>query len=175
MVLYTGSVRFLVAFACLAAVAALGGCHPGGVYAGDPGAFHDLDRGHTNGRQFDFVTNKPDGDDWQIRIRGSALWAAYSKGDKSDQLGTANLTPKEMKKVWKMIDDLGLDDRDKGKQDPDEGYVTLRLREPGLGVDDPAEIHTVYVSRDEPGDDVTDLAIYLQDLVSKYFKEKPNF
>ena len=71
--------------------------------------------------------------------------------------------------------------RPRGKLDLDarwrwiEGFVTLRLREPGLGVDDPAEIHTVYVSRDDPGDDVTDLAVYLQDLVQKYFKEKPNF
>lgn len=164
--------RVFVAIVCLA----LAACHPGGEYAGGRGAFgDDLDRGQTNGRQFDFVTNKPDGDDWQIRIRGSSLWAAYSKGDKSDQLGTANLKTKEVKKVWDLIDALGLDDRKPGTQDHDEGFVTLRLREPGLGVDDPAEIHTVYVSRDDPGDDVTDLAVYLQDLVEKYFKEKPNF
>lgn len=165
--------RFVVAAVACVALAA---CHPGGEYAGGQGAFNgDLDRGNTNGRQFDFVTNKPDGDDWQIRIRGSSLWAAYSKGDDSDQLGTANLTTKEMTKVWKLIDALDLPDRKKGEQDPDEGYVKLRLREPGLGVDDPALIHTVYVSRDAPGDDVTELAIYLQDLVSKYFKERPNF
>lgn len=165
------SVRVL-AVSVLFAVAA---CHAGGSYGPSTGFGDDLDRGETNGRQFDFVTNKPDGDDWQIRIRGSSLWAAYSKDDKSDQLGTANLSSKERKKVWDLIDALGLDDREEGKQDHDEGFVTLRLREPGLGVDDPAEIHTVYVSRDDPGDDVTDLAVYLQDLVQKYFKEKPNF
>ena len=164
------SVRVL-AVSVLFAVAA---CHAGGSYGPSTGFGDDLDRGETNGRQFDFVTNKPDGDDWQIRIRGASLWAAYSNGAKSDQLGTANLSAKEVKKVWELVDALGIPDRKKGKQDPDEGYVTLRLREPG-GSDNDADLYTVYVSRAEPGDDVTSLAEYLQDLISKYFKEKPNF
>jgi hypothetical protein len=155
----------------LAFVLAIAACHAGGEYASGHSA-GDLDRGETNGRQFDFVTNKPDGDDWQIRVRGASLWAAYSSGDKSDQLGTANLKEKEVTKLWKLVDDLNIPERKKGKQDEDEGYVTLRLREPGA---DQHDIYTVYVSRGEPGDEVEALATYLQDLVAKYFKEKPNF
>jgi hypothetical protein len=162
------SVRVLAALALFA----ISACHAGGEYAPSGRAGGDVDRGETNGRQFDFVTNKPDGDDWQIRVRGASLWAAYSKADKSDTLGTANLSAKEVKKVWGLVDALGIPERKKGKQDEDEGYVTLRLREPG---EDQHDIYTVYVSRAEPGDDVEALASYLQELVGKYFKEKPNF
>ncbi len=103
-------------------------CHPGGTYAGAGGAFGDADRGETNGRMFDFVSNKPDGDDWQIRIRGNSLWVSYSKDQKSDSLGTKGISEKETDKVWKLIDNLELNDREKGKKDEDEGYITLRLR-----------------------------------------------
>ena len=169
------SVRSFTA-AAVAAALGLAACHAGGDYAPTGRAPGDIDRGETNGSQFDFVTNKPDGDDWQIRIRGASLWAAYSKGEKSDQLGTANLTDKEVKKVWKLIDALDMPERKKGKQDPDEGYVTLRLRVPSDSDDDPQHsIYTSFAPRDEPGDDVEELATYLQDLIGKYFKEKPNF
>ncbi len=121
---------------------------------------------------FDFVSNKPDGDDWQIRIRGNSLWVSYSKDQKSDTLGTKGITDKETDKIWKLIDNLELDNREKGKKDEDQGYLTLRLREPGEKQHD---IYTVYVTRATQDDDVVDLATYLQDLVAKYFKEKPNF
>lgn len=156
----------------LAALALLAACHAGGAYATGGRQGGDVDRGEVNGRQFDFVTNKPDGDDWQIRIRGESLWAAYSNGDKSDQLGTAKLADREIKKVWDLIDAIDIPSHKKGKQDPDEGYVTLRLREPG---DEQHDLYTVYVSREDPGDEVEALAVYLQDLIAKYFKEKPNF
>ncbi|HEY1556061.1 MAG TPA: hypothetical protein VGF94_14585 [Kofleriaceae bacterium] len=159
-------------YLAFAAFVVLAACHAGGDYAQSGRSDDELDRGETNGTQFDFVTNKPDGDDWQIRIRGSSLWAAYSKGEKSDDLGTANLSAKEVKKVWKLIDALDLPERKKGKQDPDEGYVTLRLRP---GDEDSHDLFVSYAPRDEPGDDVEELAAYLQDLVTKYFKEKPNF
>jgi hypothetical protein len=165
--LYLRSMRALVVFTCFALA-----CHGGGTYGASGRPEGTVDRGETNGRQFDFVTNKPDGDDWQIRVRGGALWAAYSKGDKSDQLGTANLTEQELTKLWDLVDALAIPSRTKGKQDPDEGYVTLRLREPG---DEQHDIYTVYVPRDEPGEDVETLAVYLQKLISKYFREKPNF
>lgn len=158
--------RYLVALALLAA------CHQGGTYGNGLRNGGDVDRGEVNGRQFDFVTNKPDGDDWQIRIRGESLWAAYSNGDKSDQLGTTKLNEKEIEKVWNLIDAIDIPSHKKGKQDPDEGYVTLRLREPG---DEQHDLYTIYVSRAEPGDEVEALALYLQELVSKHFKEKPNF
>ena len=132
----------------------------------------DLDRGETNGRMFDFVSNKPDGDDWQIRIRGSSLWASYAKEDKADPLGTTNLSDKETRRVWSLIDNLQLADRKKGKKDEDEGYVELRLREP---TDEKHEIITRFVTRATEDEDVIALAEYLQDLIKKYFKETPNF
>ena len=160
--------RALVLIALLVAA-----CHPGGEYAKGGSSFGgDLDRGETNGRQFDFVSNKPEGDDWQIRIRGSSLWASYGHEDSTDQLGTANLSAKETDKVWKLVDAIGIPDRKRGKKDEDEGYVTLRLREPG---DEQADIFTVYISRTTEDDDVLALATYLQELVGKHFKEKPNF
>lgn len=156
----------------LVLIALLAACHAGGTYAKGGGFGGDADRGETNGRQFDFVSNKPDGDDWQIRIRGSSLWASYAHEDSEDQLGTANLSAKETEKVWKLVDALEIPDRKKGKKDEDNGYVELRLREPG---DEAADIFTVYVSRETEDDDVLDLAKYLRELVGKHFKEKPNF
>lgn len=158
--------RVLVLFAVLAA------CHAGGSYAKGNGFGGDVDRGETNGRQFDFVSNKPDGDDWQIRIRGSSLWASYASEDSEDQLGTTNLSNKETNKVWNLVDAIEIPDCKKGNKDEDEGYVELRLREPG---DEEADIFTIYVSRDTEDDDVLALAKYLRELVDKHFKEKPNF
>lgn len=156
----------------LVLIALLAACHPGGSYAKGNGFGGDVDRGETNGRQFDFVSNKPDGDDWQIRVRGSSLWASYANEDSEDQLGTTNLSSKETDKVWKLVDAVEIPDRKKGKKDEDDGYVELRLREPG---DEEADIFTIYVSRDTEDDDVIELATYLRELVSKHFKEKPNF
>ena len=150
----------------------LAACHAGGSYAKGNGFGGDVDRGETNGRQFDFVSNKPEGDDWQIRIRGSSLWASYANEDSEDQLGTTNLSNKETDKVWNLVDALEIPDRKKGKKDEDDGYVELRLREPG---DEEADIFTIYVSRDTEDDDVLALAKYLRELVDKHFKEKPNF
>lgn len=149
------------------------GCKTGGQYAQSDREAGDVDTGETNGRMFDFVSNKPEGDDWQIRIRGSSMWASFSHEDASDDLGTKNLTRKEMSKVWKLIDALELPDRKKGKKDEDEGYVQLRLREPGG--EEGHDIFSVYVSRATEDDDVLALAEYLQTLIAKYHKEKPNF
>jgi hypothetical protein len=153
-------------------VALLVGCKAGGTYAKGGRADGEVDRGETNGRQFDFVSNKPDGDDWQIRIRGTSMWASYAHEDSEDQLGTVNLTNKESTKVWKLVDDIDIPDHKKGKKDEDEGYVELRLREPS---DEEADIFTIYVSRATDDDEVLALATYLRDLVGKHFKEKPNF
>ncbi len=156
-----------VAFATLLAACA-------GEYAAGGRRAGTADRGETNGRMFDFVTNKPDGDDWQIRVRGSSLFAAYAHEESADKLGTVNLDPVETEKLWALIDKLDIAQRKHGKKDEDGGTVTLRLREPG---DDAHEIFTVYVPRDDANedDDILALAKYLQKLVSKYFKEKPNF
>ena len=150
---------------------ATGACHPGGEYAKATG-HGGADRGETNGRMFDFVSNKPEGDDWQIRIRGSSMWVSYGNEAKTDQLGTQNLATTETEKIWDMIDKLDIPSRKKGKKDDDNGYVELRLREPG---EDQHDIYTVYVSRETEDDEVLGLAEYLRKLVVKHFKEKPNF
>ena len=152
---------------------AIAACHPGGEYVKSVRSnTGDVDRGETNGRMFDFVSNKPDGDDWQIRIRGSSIWVSYAREDSSDKLGTKNLTDKDEEKLWNLIDALGISERKHGKKDEDNGYVTLRLREPG---EEQHDIYTVYVSRETKDDDVLALAEYLQDIVKKYFGEKPSF
>lgn len=153
-----------------AAALALAACHPGGTY--ESGRVGGADRGETNGRMLDFVSNKPDGDDWQIRVRGTSLFASYASAQKSDKFGPVNLTDKESRKLWNMVDTIGIPDRKKGKKDEDNGYVELRLREPG---DEQHDMFTVYISRETDDEDVLNLATYLQDLVGKYFKEKPNF
>ncbi len=109
----------------------------GGQYATTERAAGDVDRGETNGRTFEFVSNLPDGEDWQVRVRDSSMWASYSEGDESKEYKPVNLDKKETRKLWELIDNLNLPDRKKGKLDEDEGYVTLRLREPG-GDDDAA-------------------------------------
>jgi hypothetical protein len=133
----------------------------------------DVDRGETNGRMFDFVSYKPDGDDWQIRIRGNSIWASYSHEDSSDELPTKALSDKESSKVWKLIDAIAIEERKKGKKDEDEGYVSLRLREPGG--EEGHDIIEIYISRATEDDEVLALAEYLQVLIEKYHKEKPNF
>jgi hypothetical protein len=145
----------------------------GGSYAQGDRSAGNIDRGETQGRMFDFVSNKPEGDDWQVRVRGSSLWASYSNEDSSDDLGTKNLSKKETTKVWELIDALELADRKKGKKDEDEGYVYLRLREPGN--DEGYDFFEAYVSRATEDETVIELAEYIRDLVTKYHKEKPNF
>jgi hypothetical protein len=157
----------------LAALAGLGiACHPGGDYAPSGRAGGGVDRGETNGRMFDFVSNRAEGDDWNIRIRGTSMNVSYGDGDKTKQLGTQNLDRKEADKVWELIDKLDIPSRGKGKKDEDSGYVQLRLREPG---EDQHDIYSTFVSREEPPEDVVDLAEYLQKLVRKHFKTEPNF
>ena len=72
------------------------------------------------------------------------------------------------------VNDRDIGSRKKGHEDEDEGWVSLRLREPS---DKQHDIFTVYISRADAEDDkdVLDLASYLQDLVEKHFKKKPEF
>jgi len=149
------------------------GCKAGGEYAQGAREPGDVDRGEVNGRMFDFVSNKPEGDDWQIRIRDNSMSVGYGNADTSEDLGTINLDKKETKKVWKLIDALDLENRKKGKKDEDEGWVHLRIREPGG--DEGHDVIEVYVSRANADEEVTDLAEYLRTIVAKYRKEKPNF
>lgn len=148
-------------------------CKTGADYAKTDRQGGDVDRGEVNGRLFDFVSNKPEGDDWQIRIRGSSMWASYGNEENVDDLGTVNLNAKETDKVWNLIDALEIEERKKGKKDEDEGYVQLRLGQPGE--DGKQEFTTIIVSRADADEAVVDLAEYLRSLVVKYKKEKPNF
>ena len=154
--------------------ACVGACSTGGTYQKGQRDEDTVDRGETNGRMFDFVSNMPEGDDWQIRIRANSLWAAYGDREKVKELGTKPLTKKEASKVWDLIDACDIESRKKGHEDEDEGWVSLRLRDPG---DEQHDIFTVYISRADAEDDkdVLDLAAYLQDLVEKHFKKKPEF
>lgn len=131
------------------------------------------DRGETNGRTFDFVSYKPEGDDWQIRLRDDSLWASYSDGKDSQDFGTKSLSKREAEKAWILIDDLALEERKKGKKDEDEGYVLLRLREPGG--DEGHDFVTVYVSRATEDEAVLELGKYLGELVQKHYKREPEF
>jgi hypothetical protein len=148
-------------------------CACGGSYAQNTREAEGADRGETNGRSFEFVSNKPEGDDWSIRIRDTSMSVGYGNEDTSEDLGTINLDKKEVVKVWKLIDALEIDQRKKGKKDEDEGYVMLRMREPGG--DDGHDTKTVFVSRAADDEEVIELAEYLRTIVGKYRKEKPNF
>lgn len=157
----------------LAVVLVISACKAGGEYAQNTRSGSELDRGETNGRSFEFVSNKPEGDDWQIRIRDSSMSVGYGNDTKSEDLGTINLDKKETAKVWKLIDALDIENRKKGKKDEDEGYVMLRIREPGG--DSGHEAKTIFMSRASEDDEFLALAEYLRTLVGKYRKEKPNF
>jgi hypothetical protein len=141
----------------------------------------DDPRGEANGRMFDFVSTKPNGDQWTIRVRGDSLWAAFSTSKDDKEYDPKTLAPKEAKKLWKLIDRLDLPDREPGKPDPDGGSVLLRLREPsGNGDDEDSEalkhdLIASYVSRDTDDDDVIDLANYLIDLVQAHDGVEPAF
>ena len=157
------------------AVAALAACNPGGEYAGGSTmGGRDEDRGETNGRMFDFVSNRAEGDDWSIRIRGTSMYVSYGDGAKVKDLGTKNLTQKESDKIWELIDKVDIPSRKAGKKDEDAGYVELRLREPGEKQHD---IYTVFIPRDNESidDETADLIAYLQKLVQRHFKTEPNF
>lgn len=164
--------RLLVLFAVF-----LAACHPGGAYSGAGNSIvtGNEDKGETNGRMFDFVSDKPEGDDWQIRVRGTSIWASYSNEKKSDDLGTKAMSQAESDKLWELVDALDIPSRKGGKKDDDNGTVTLRLREPGDEEEDKHKIFTVYVSRDTEDDDVIAVGQYLRKLVDKHFKETPNF
>jgi hypothetical protein len=169
-------VRCLVlAFVCAAIClsAACGGA-TGGTYVQSGRQGGDVDRGETNGRRFDFVSNKPDLDEWVIRVTGSSMWVSFAQEESTDKLGVFNLTDKETRKLWRLIDNLDIPNRTKGKKDEDEGYVSLQLKEPG-GDDGGGAVHRVYISRATHDEDLIALATYLQDLTQKYKKERPNF
>jgi hypothetical protein len=147
------------------------GCEGGGTYAQNGRQGRDVDRGETNGRRFDFVSNKPDLDEWVVRVTGSSMWVSFAQEESTDKLGSIDLTEKETRKLWKLIDAMDIPHRKKGKKDEDEGFVALQLKQPG------GEVHRIYISRATANkdEDLKALAIYLQDLTEEYNKERPSF
>ncbi|MEO8703203.1 MAG: hypothetical protein ABI867_24365, partial [Kofleriaceae bacterium] len=111
----------------LVAFLVLGACKTGGDYVQNSGrgGNGENDRGEVNGRMFDFVSNKPEGDDWQIRIRNNSMSVGYGNETETENKVIA-LSDKETAKVWTLIDALDLENRKKGKKDEDEGWVQLR-------------------------------------------------
>lgn len=130
-------------------------------------------RGETNGRSFDFVSTKPDGTEWTIRIRGDAMWVGYAKGPKTDELGSFKLSDPEFDKLWGLVDAVDIPSRKHGKVDPEHGTVSLHLREVTRGT--AHDLETVFVSRDTDDEDVIDLADYLATLVENHKNERPAF
>ena len=123
-------------------------------------------RGVVNGRSFEFVSTKPDGTEWTFRTRGNSLWVAVVNETRSDELGTIELSGKEGRALWKLIELVDVGGRKKGKPDPEHGTVILRLRE--TDEDGSHGLTSVQVSRHTEDQDVIDLANYLIDLVAKH-------
>lgn len=165
----------LAALTLLALLATAAACKgAGGAYASDQTARGgEVDRGETNGRMFDLISNKPDGDDWQIRIRDSSMWAAYASATEESDLGTVNLEKRETRKLWDLIDEIDLGGRDQGEPDDDAGYLQLRLREPGG--EEGHDLISIYVTRDTDDDLIIDLGTLLQELILKYHKKEADF
>lgn len=130
-------------------------------------------RGEVNGRSFEFVSTKPDGTEWTFRIRGNSLWVGFVEKDKTGELGSIQLSGKERAKLWDLIDMVDVGGRKKGKPDPENGTVILRMRE----VDDGGEhdSRVVQVSRRTEDEDIIALANYLIDLVEKHKNVSPAF
>ena len=130
-------------------------------------------RGETNGRSFDFVSTKPDGTEWTIRIRGTAMWVGYAKKTKTDELGSFNLSDTESDKLWNLVDAIDIPSRKAGKVDPEHGTVSLHLRE--VTASGGHDLETIFVSRDTDDEDVIDLADFLATLVENHKNERPAF
>ena len=145
----------------------------GGKYVSTDRAPSDVDRGEVNGRSFEFNSNLPDGEDWQIRVRDSSMWASYSEADDMKEYKSVNLDAKETKKLWDLVDELNIPEHKKGQKDDDEGYVMMKLREPGG--EEGHDSWTIYVSRATKEQAVLDVGAYLQKLIFKYHKKEADF
>jgi hypothetical protein len=131
-------------------------------------------RGDTNGRMFDFVSSKPDGGEWTIRVRGDSMWLAYAEEDESKDLGPVTLSAKESRKLWRLVDEVAVDEDEEVDPEADDiGTVLLRIREPSA--DGEHDIISIYLPRDTENDSVIDLASYLIDLVKAHHDVEPAF
>jgi hypothetical protein len=151
------------------AIAGLGSSCGGGEYSTSTQRFGHSERGETNGRMFDYVAMTPEGDQWEVRLRGTSMWVAYSLEDKLESFKPVNLATAESDKVWKLVEAIDLPSRRRGKIDEINGTVMLRLREPG---DEDHDLYTVYFSREAENQKVGALAKQLISLIKKYHQEK---
>ena len=133
-------------------------------------------RGDTNGRMFDFVSGKPDGEEWTIHCRGDSMWVAFSTATQSKDYGEATLTATESKTLWRLIDAVEVDPEEEVDSTHEDGTVLLRLRVPPDGDDDgDHEVVGVTLSRATENDSVIDLASYLIDLIKAHHGVEPAF
>lgn len=129
-------------------------------------------RGEVNGRSFELVSTRVDGDEWSFRARGNSLWVGFVKGGTIGELGDLELGGQETARLWDLIDQVDVGGRKRGKPDRKRGTVTLRLREPND--DGGHELTTALVSRKTDDDDVLALADYLIELVKLHAKMEPS-
>lgn len=131
-------------------------------------------RGDTNGRMFDFVSAKPDGSEWTVRVRGDSMWIAYADAKDSKDLGPVTLAGKEAATLWGLVDEVAVDEDEEVDPEADDvGTVLLRIREPTEDGDH--DIISIYVPRDTENESVIDLANYLIDLAKKHHEIEPAF
>jgi len=131
-------------------------------------------RGDTNGRMFDFVSQKPDGSEWTVRVRGDSMWLAYATAEDSKDLGPVTLSAKQARKLWALVDEVAVDEDEEVDPEADDiGTVLLRIREPTE--DGEHDIIKLYLPRDTENDSVIDLASYLIDLVKAHHDLEPAF
>ncbi len=129
-------------------------------------------RGEVNGRSFELVSTRVDGDEWSFRARGNSLWVGYVRDAKIGELGELALDRKETARLWELIDLVDIGGRKRGKADRKRGTVTLRLSEPND--DGGHDLTTALVSRKTDDDDVLALAEYLIELVRVHAKMEPS-
>lgn len=128
-------------------------------------------RGEVNGRSFELVSTRVDGDEWSFRARGDSLWVGYVRDGKIGELGELTLTDAQTARLWDLIDEVDVGGRRRGQVDRKRGTVTLRLSEPD---DDGGHtLRTALVSRKTTDDDVLALAEYLIELVRLHTKMEP--
>jgi hypothetical protein len=139
------------------------------------GADHRLSddrRGDVNGRSFELVSTRADGNEWSFRARGNSLWIGYVRDADIGELGDIVLDGRETAKLWDLIDNVDVGGRRKGKPDRRRGTITLRLREPDdIGGHD---LQTALVSRRNDDEDLGALLDFLTELVSKHKHVEPS-
>lgn len=130
-------------------------------------------RGEVNGRSFELVSTKSDGDEWSFRARGNSLWVGFVRGEKIGELGEIELSSKEARHLWDLIENVDVGGRKRGRPENRRGTITMRLREPNGDGARGHDLTTVFVPRRSDDEDVTALGDYLVDLVRLHKQVEP--